>query len=64
MPKLHKDFHAPRVEAYDIAISALEQQSDSKTATHEQRVERLTLVKRLRRERNQQAEKFGVPGAP
>lgn len=60
MPKLHKDFHAPRLEAYDIAIASLEYNSDNRTATHEQRVERRELIKRLQRDKKKHAEKFGI----
>lgn len=60
MPKLHKDFHAPRIEAYDIAIASLEYNCDSRTANHAERVERRQLIKRLQREKKKHAEKFGI----
>lgn len=60
MPKLHKDFHMPRIEAYDIAIASLEYNCDSRSANHVERVERKELIQRLQREKKKFADKFGI----
>lgn len=50
MPKLHSDFHKPRVEAYTMASNNLKTAAEDPDISHAQRTERLYVAKTLDRE--------------
>ena len=60
MPKLAKEFHKPRVKAYQIAIDAIEQAWESAAATYEEHVELRYVMDKLKRERDKFAKKFNL----
>lgn len=59
MPKLAREFHIPRVRAYQKAIQALDMAGES-TLSHPERTEFTYLADKLRRDQKKFIEKFNV----
>lgn len=60
MPKLAKSFHKPRVDAYQIAIDAVEREWERPDLPFEKDNELRFVLKKLQREQRQFIEKFNV----
>lgn len=60
MPKLAEEFHKPRVKAYQIAIDAIEREWESPNISFTEHVEYKFIMKRLKKEQKDFAEKFDV----
>lgn len=60
MPRLAKEFHAPRLEAYAIAANHLKLSAEDDSLSYAQREERLYIAKKLDREAKYFKYKYNV----
>ena len=64
MPKLAREFHNPRVKAYQIAIDAIERAWESPEATYAEHVELRYVMEKIKRERDKFSKKFNLELEP